>query len=156
MTITGDMNTNVGSTGYNLLVNALRTFYSILDLTQINKEPTRVCESSKSIIDLLLVSDFHKISQQGVIECGMSDHIATYCSRKVSKQQVNVHNRLNLRYLKHYSKEQFCERFTAVNWFPVITCNDIDQAGSNFKTAKTIRVKQRSEPWFTGDKVIRR
>ena len=88
--------------------------------------------------------------------------MATYCSRKVSKQLVIGHNTLNIRSRKHYSKELFCERLSAVIWFPVITCNDIDQAWSNFKTlflgvldsiapATTIRVKQRSEPWFTGE-----
>ena len=74
----------------------MKTFCSILDLIRIIKEPTRVCESSQSIIDLILVSDVQKICQQGVIECGMSDNMATYCSRKVSKQQVNGHNTLNI------------------------------------------------------------
>ena len=156
--ITGDMNTNVETVGYNLLVNALRTFCSILDLTQIIKEPTRICESSQSIIDLILVSDVQKICQQGVIECGTSDHMATCCSRKVSKQLVNGHNTLNIRSRKHYSKELLCERLSAVtcNWFPVITCNDIDQTLflgvlDSIAPATTIRVKQRSEPWFTGE-----
>ena len=60
--------------GYNLLVNALKIFCFILDLTQLIKDPTRICESCQSIIDLILVSDVQKICQQGVIECGMSDH----------------------------------------------------------------------------------
>jgi len=160
--ITGDLNTNVGAIGYNSLVNALKTFCSVYDLKQIIKEPTRVCKTSKSTIDLILVSDFQKICQSGVINYGLSDHMVTYCTRKVSKQQINGHNTLNVRSLKHYSKELFCERLSAVNWFPVINCNDIDKAWLNFKTlfigvldsiapAKTIRVKQRSEPWFASE-----
>jgi len=134
----------------------------VFDLKRIIDKPTRVCANSETTIDLILVSHVWKICPHGIIECGLSDHLVTYCSRKVLKQQINGHNTLNVRSLKHYSKDFFCERLSAVNWFPVINCHDIDKAWLNFKTlflgvldtiapSKTIRVQQRSEPWFTGE-----
>jgi len=114
--LTGDFNTNVGSIGNSTLVNSI-----------INKDPTRVCNTSQSTIDLVLVSDVQKITQSGVIACGMSDHMVTYCTRKVCKQQVNCHNSVNIRSVKYYTKELFCERFSVVNWDPIISYNDVDQ-----------------------------
>jgi len=69
-----------GSIGNNTLVNTLRP------------DPTRVCSTSMSTIDLILVYDVQNIKPSGVIACGMSDHVVTYCTRKVCKQQVNSHN----------------------------------------------------------------
>jgi len=132
--LTGDFNTNIGSIGNNTLVNSLPIFCSMFDLHQIIKDPTRVCSTSQSTIDLILVSDVQKITQSGVIVCGMSDHMVTYCTRKVCKQQVNCHNSVNILSMKFYSKEVFCERLSIVNWDPIITCNDVDQTWLNFKT----------------------
>ena len=132
--LTGDFNTNIGSIGNNTLVNYLQTFCSMFDLHQIIKDPTRVCSTSQSTIDLILVSVVQKITQSGVIVCGMSDHMVTYCTRKVCKQQVNCHNSVNILSMKFYSKEVFCERLSIVNWDPIITCNDVDQTWLNFKT----------------------
>ena len=56
----GDINTNVGSIGNNTLVNYLQTFCSMFDLHQTIKDPTRVCSTSQSTIDLILVSDVQK------------------------------------------------------------------------------------------------
>ena len=64
----------------------------------------------------------------------MSDHMVTYCTRKVCKQQVNFHNSVNISSVKYYTKELFCERLSVVNWDPIITCKDVNQAWLNFKT----------------------
>ena len=46
----------------------------LLNLDQLIVESTRITPKSRTIIDLILVSDPAKISQSGVIEIGVSDH----------------------------------------------------------------------------------
>ena len=38
---------------------------------------------------------------------GMSDHLLTYCTRKVTRAYVNKHKTIRIRSSKKYSQEQF-------------------------------------------------
>ncbi|XP_060780219.1 uncharacterized protein LOC132888186 isoform X2 [Neoarius graeffei] len=158
--ITGDFNTNVSTSKANSLVNSLKYFCSMFDLHQMITEPTRVCESSQTTIDLMLVSDQDKICQSGVITCGMSDHMAIYCTRKVLRSKATGHNTIKVRSMKHYTAEVFCERLSMIDWSSVLNCMNVDQAWRNFTTmfiyvldsiapVKSISVKHRTEPWVS-------
>ena len=131
--ITGDFNTNVSSVKSNSLLSALRAFSSFFDLQQIICQPTRICTTSQSVIDLIFVSDQGKISQSGVIQSGMSDHMITYCTRKYWKHPTGHHNTIKVRSMKHYSKMNLWEKLSAVNWMPVLNCHNVDEAWNNFK-----------------------
>ena len=89
----------------NILVNALRSFERVLGFKQFITEPTRVCNNSESAIDLILVTDHEKLCQLGVLSVGISDHLITYCKRKVDRVPVNKHNIFRMCELKHYSKD---------------------------------------------------
>ena len=41
--------------------------------------------NSKTILDLILVTDSEKMSQSGVLGYGVSDDMITYCTRKCTK-----------------------------------------------------------------------
>ena len=116
-------------------------------------------DSSKTIIDLIVTSDDDNISQSGVMDIGLSDHLMTFCTRKITRSQVNQHNTVKLRSMKNYSKAELQRRLTDVNWQGVLNCEDVEGAWNNFKTLfcnildsiaplKEVRLKQRSEPWF--------
>lgn len=49
----------------------------LADPQQIITEPTKVCNSSQSVMDLILVMGRDKISQSGVIGNSMRDHMIT-------------------------------------------------------------------------------
>ena len=53
-------------------------------LKQLIVVPTRVCINKASAIDLILVSDPEKVCQSGVLCVGISGHLLTYCTRKVT------------------------------------------------------------------------
>ena len=76
--------------------------------------------------DLILVSDPLKISQSGVIDLGVSDHLLTYCTRKIKKILYNKHNNVTISSLKKYSKEDFKPRLNETNWYDVYTCNSVE------------------------------
>ena len=98
--VLGDFNTNVMNLSKNNpLVNAMCNLERMFGLTQLISEPTRVCTTSESIIDLIFVSHSENISQSGVITIGVSDHLITFCTRKVTKCK---HKFAKLRSLKKY------------------------------------------------------
>ena len=88
----------------------LLEFQTTFDLDQLIVEPTRITPTSRTIIDLILVSDPAKISQSGVIEIGVSDHFLTYCTRKITKVLYHKHNNVKIRSLKNYNRETFEQR----------------------------------------------
>lgn len=78
----GDFNTDVTRDELSM-TKALRNFCSSIGLHQLIKEPTRVCISTQTTIDLVLVSDKLRIANSGVIHYGLSDHAMIFCTRKL-------------------------------------------------------------------------
>ena len=101
---------------------------------QLINEPTRISESSSSIIDLIIVSDPERVTQSGVITCGLSDHNLIFCTRKVSRGQVSGKNVTQVRCMKSYDAVSFQKLLRDQDWFQVINCEDINAAWSNFKS----------------------
>ena len=157
-----DFNANV-SKGPECGVKRKLMFYmNTFNMTQVNKDSTRVTDTTDSSIDLIMVSDVDKISQQGVLPSGLSDHFITYCTRKTVKSLLNKHLSTIIRSLKHNNKEMLTELLQAVDWSPVLNCPDVNEAWSHFtdlfkpivdKLAplKGVRLKHRSEPWFSSE-----
>ena len=85
-------------------------FETIFSLDQLTVEPTRITPTSRTIIDLILVSDPAKISQSGVVEICVSDQFLTYCTRKITKVLISINN---------YNKETFEQRLKYATWSDV-------------------------------------
>lgn len=91
--ITGDFNINL----LNMQNAVVDNFYSVLEtfnLKQIVDVPTRVTETSESLIDLIIVSMEEDIVEKDVIETELSDHHLTYCTLQVcsvSNGSENIH-----------------------------------------------------------------
>ena len=70
-------------------------------LTQIIKSPTGMACSSTSLIDHILANLPELLSQEGVINVGLSDHQLIYCTRKISRIKAGgVHKKLNSVHLR--------------------------------------------------------
>ena len=76
--ILGDFNVDY-SAKKNPLRRRLDEFAFSFNLTQIISKPTRVTETSKSTIDLILVNNTHKIVQCDVLDSSISDNNVIYC-----------------------------------------------------------------------------
>ena len=103
----------------------------------------------KSILDLILVSGHDKISQSGVWPHGIRDHMAIYCTRKVKRSDIKN---------KHKSNS----KLNKINWFEILNLKTAKETWLKFKQIftsvinelapiKSVRVKQRSQFWFTGE-----
>ena len=92
------------------------------NFSQLIEEPTRVTQSSASLIDHIHSNNTEKICQSGVIKSGISDHYITYCTRKVVRGQINMHNTVKVRFMKNYSKEKYNEILESLDWSLVTIC----------------------------------
>ena len=124
----GDFNTNVHVSCKSKcsLKSALKYFCDLFSLKQLINEHTRIYSSTT--IDLNLVSDSHKISQSGVVDCNI------FCTRKVTQRFIGKHNTVKLRSLNIYNKEAFQQYLVGVDWFPVVNCDNVFDAWNNFKS----------------------
>ena len=158
--ILGDFNTDMKGPLNSNLQRRLLECQTTFDLDQLIVEPTRITPTSRTIIDLILVSDPAKISQSGVIEIGVSDHFLTYCTRKITKVLYHKQNNVKIRSLKNYNKETFEQRLKDATWSEVYSCESVEGAWLSFKSRfqtivdslaplKEIRIKQSTAPWIT-------
>ena len=141
-----------------------RSYINVLDLfglTQIINSATRMTQHSASLLDHIICNQKEKICYSGVLTFGLSDHLATYCTRKIVKGQIskNVHNFVKIRSLKNYTKEIFCQKLSEIDWSSVLNCTDVNIAWDCFRNImnniidvvaplKEIRVKINTEPWM--------
>lgn len=128
-------------------------FSKLFDFKQLIKEPTRVGQTTQTIINLILVSDVYNISQH------ISDHFITYCTRKVQRKTSLSHKCIKIRSFKNYYAESFKEQLSRVDWSALLRLDCVDGAWNLFSQLfiqilnsmaplKQIRVKQRSSPWL--------
>ena len=91
-------------------------FCSLYDLEQLIKSPNRVTCSTSSLIDHILTTFPEKVSQQGIIDVGLSDHQSIYCTRKFSHTKVGTHKQITFRSLKNYTTEAYKEALSKANY----------------------------------------
>ena len=142
------------------LVNSYRQLLNFFSSKQLIKEPTRITETSASLLDHIFTNNTEKIYQSGVLNKGISDHLIVYCSRKVLRGQIGKHKTIKIRSLKNYSPIEFLSKLRNVDWTNVTNCTNVNEAWDNFKKIffevldevapiKIVRIKNRTEPWMT-------
>ena len=86
-------------------------------ISQIIKSPTCVTCSSASLIDHILASLPHRISQEGVINFDLSDHRLIYYTIKISRIKTGgVHRKIKFRSLKNYAVDAYKNALTKMNF----------------------------------------
>ena len=131
-------------------------------LEQLISKPTRISSSSSSLIDHILCNTSEKICQSGVIEVGISDHFAIFCTRKTTREHTGKQSTVRIRSLKHYTQEAFIEKLEQTDWSELYLCRNVNQAWEMFRKLfqstlnsiapyKEIKIKQNSEPWMTSE-----
>ena len=96
-----------GKTGYTSNLKSLPSLtkeyldfgYSYF-LEQLISIPSRITESTATLIDNVLTKSLHEIIQSGVVEMSFSDHELIYCIQKTTKLKSNKHSKLH----KHIEK----------------------------------------------------
>ena len=157
---TGCKNNNLVSATASNDVKSYLQFCTMFGLTQIVKSPTRITFSSTSLIDHILASLPDRISQEGVMNVGLSDHQLIYCIRKISRVKTRgVHKIIRFCSRKNYAVDAYknalkkinfpnYEYFEDVNWAYPDFFQKLMTVTNNVAPCKTKRVKGNTQNWF--------
>ena len=100
-----------------------------LGFTQLIHEPTRVTNSTSTLIDHIYTSNEENISEAHVAQLGVSDHYAIFCNRKIDCiLKRNSHKSIKYRSFKSFDEIAFLNDLLAVPWSEIEMFNDIDES----------------------------
>ena len=157
--VMGDMNIDVkgnGSTASKDLITRLKS----LGFLQLIKHHTRVTALTQSTIDLVFTNS-DLVEESGIININVSDHLATFVTRKkhkVSKTKISFEGRS----YKNYSVEDFQEDLVRKDWTDFYSCTDPNKCWEvmyrdilstldNYCPTKSFYVKEISQLWINRD-----
>lgn len=121
--LAGDLNCDVIKNSPDLHTRRLQFLCSLYQIEQLINEPTRVTETSSTLIDLILTNRQENISSFGVIHLGISDHSLVYAVRKsiMPRSRPTVKE---VRDFKNFNKDDFLADLARVPWDVVQDSDD--------------------------------
>ena len=132
---------------------------SSYSLEELISAPTRMTESTTTLIDHALTNSQLKIIQSGVIEMSLSDHELIHCMQKTTNLKSNKHNELNIRKMKNYTAENFIQLLNKIDFSNYQTFSCVNNTYLDFNTklitetdalcpSKKVRNKGSTKAWF--------
>ena len=139
------------------LLNVLNTF----SYKNIIKIPTGVTASTKTIIDLITVSDSSKVSNSGVADYSITDHKLVYAVLNLKKCKLPPRNQ-TVRDYKHLNVSDFSADIETAPCWICTTFQDIDDIAWSweimYKDIESYHIKKRKArvrseplPWVNGN-----
>ena len=128
---------------------------------QIINEPTRVTDTTSSLIDLVFTNCPVNITQTHVIISSLSDHNMIGAVRKINNFK-HPSRTIKCRNYAKYDHRKFRNDVSEIDWSPVYNSNDVNVAVTHFNSAlcKAIdthatliekRVKGRECKWLNAE-----
>ena len=160
--ILGDLNVNLDQSIESSNKNTLNEIFDIYGLDQLIQEPTRVTESSSSLIDLCLTNSLTTVVDSGVIHLSISDHSLIYVVRKAHYVQTDA-KIIEARTMRNFNSENFLNDLNQQPWAEV--CHNAADPNKMWQIWKSLlmetidkhapirikRVGKKNSPWVTGE-----
>jgi len=99
----------------NFVMCRLQRMANAPNLEQLIKDPTRIMENSRSLIDLIFASSSHHLSDHGIIHLSSSDHSMVYCVVKVGMKKAPGRI-IEYRSFKSYDIGNFINDLKCIDW----------------------------------------
>ena len=129
----GDLNCNLLDTT-NFAAKKLDSIMEIYQLIQVIDKPTRLTESSASLLDVCITSAPNKIMCSDVIHTGGSDHSLIYVVRKINATtKTNTTKEISFRNFKHFNSIAFQNDLFYQPWDTVDALCNVDQKWNFWK-----------------------
>ena len=157
--LVGDLNCDFINNAANNQTKQLIDLINAFQLTQLIKEPTRITDTTATLLDVAIVSKPDNICRSGVLHIGISDHSLIYVCRKISfvKKEIKTVNVRNYRNFnqQHFNDDLF-HHLTLLYW----EINDRNILWNNFEKTfnyvsdthaplRNKRVRSQKTPWLT-------
>ena len=132
--------------------------------TQIIDEPTRITNSSSTLIDLILTSNPENVKAHGVVDTpGISDHCLTFMAYSLKKPKFKA-KMVTRRDFRNFDEKAFVKDMETAPWGNILVVdeNDIDNKVTIFENIhreiidkhapfRTFRVTRPATPWFNDE-----
>ena len=113
----GDLNCNMASAHFDTNTRLLCEISDIYGLQQLITEPTRITESSSSLIDVIFTNCINRVVCSGVLHIGISDHSLIYVYRKLSPEfAFKGHSTKTYRNFSNFNRENFRRDISRQDW----------------------------------------
>ena len=142
---------------------ALDNFSSEMNLYQLIKSPTRITETSATLIDVIFVSSTSLVRESGVMSRSISDHLPVYAKLKLQRPKT-APQFVRIRSYKNYTASSFAAELAskADHLLTVFNENDVDTKLNNFNCVlqtvldghapmRNIKIRSRSCPFVNQD-----
>ena len=113
--LVGDLNYDVNRLAPDPQTHKLHPLCSLYQLTQVINEPTRITETTSTLIDLILTNKREYISSAGVLHLCISDHSLVYAIRKFDSPKDRQIIK-EIRDFKHFSELHFRADLMQAPW----------------------------------------
>eukprot|EP00794_Sanderia_malayensis_P010377 gene10377-11459_t len=156
--ILGDFNANFLNPNNN---KELKTTINFNGFQQMVSEPTRITQTTETLIDLILTNNPMNINEIIVTPLSIGDHDLIGCIRKLNCKRYTSRSVISRDY-KNYDAGKLAEDPKLINWGLLYDCNNIELAANTFtKTLKDIFdkhapfkskiIKGKAAPWLKVD-----
>ena len=156
----------VGDLNCDLLVSSsksrtLNNLCTSLNMNQFTTQPTRVTETSKSLIDVIFTSNPATIVDSGAVETHISDHYLVFAALNLTMPEP-LAAYVVARSYKYYDPQSFLSDLNKIPWYGNILSDDVNEKLLHFKEAffrvldnhaslKKIKMKHRRCPFINDE-----
>ena len=157
----GDINVDLMPGVKSINATKLNDIFEIYGLKQLITDPTRTTPFSSTLIDLCVTNAPSKITNAGIIELSISDHVLVYMTHKVHYKQIGSHF-AQIRNMKNFDREKYIRDLEQQVWTDVSLSNDPNVMWGTWKNMlincidkhappRTKRVGKKKSPWITSE-----
>lgn len=114
-------------------VQYFNSFLHTVGATQIITDPTRITETTYSLVDFILVMDDTNCINSGVINSDISDHDFVYCNINISRPK-NIPTIRTYRDYKNINLDEFNFDLQNINFYYMLQLDDVDDKLLFFNT----------------------
>ena len=152
----GDINCDLLAESPDNSTRELLSISTIYNPSQIISQPTRITNTSKTLIDLCFTNYPDKVRLSGTHSLGISDHSLIYLIRKSNCQVINTNFPVAMRQFKNFNDEEFLNDLRQVDWTEVNLLNDPNDRWSDWLSAildihapfSNKRLRCKKSPWI--------
>ena len=161
--VVGDLNCNMLDS-LNSASKKLNDFLNVYQLSQLIVKPTRVTQTTSSLLDVCISSLPEKIIYSDVFPIGISDHNLIFVVRKINVQKrMGAHQTVEIGNFKHFNPSRFQEDLLSQPWDLLDSEDDVDSKWCLWKTLSLavldvhapLRMKRvrtrRNSPWLNNN-----
>lgn len=132
--------------------------FSTYQFSQLIEDPTRITETSKTLIDVAFTTNADRIVTSGFFNCSINDHRLVYIVRRARIPRGEI-NTVRCRRFNNYSSQTLADDLHSASWKNIDTSITINEAWMPFKRTfmkiadkhapfMTMRIRSSTLPWL--------